>query len=102
MALQLFVCGLKKMSRFSYREKLDLLAQTNAFPQAAELKKMLEEDNERFFKFIDGDDSFKDVPMNDIGGKSDIVDDKGEFRQLNDDENQRQNDNNGYQPLNDD
>ena len=52
----------------SYKEKLDMLEKSSKFPQANALRKMLEEDNQRLFNFIDEGNDLKNVPMNDVGG----------------------------------
>ncbi|KAK8863495.1 hypothetical protein M9Y10_011180 [Tritrichomonas musculus] len=82
----------------SYKEKLDMLEKSNRFPQAGALKKMLEEDNQKLFKFIDDGNDLKNVPMNNIGGDEQNIDSNEHFQQVSNDgpETLASND---YQPL---
>ncbi|OHT02993.1 hypothetical protein TRFO_29752 [Tritrichomonas foetus] len=68
----------------SYRERLDALEKSNRFPKAGALKKLLEEDNQKLFKFIDDGDDLKDVPMNDIGGEDSKIKNDEPMRQVQD------------------
>lgn len=48
----------------SYKEKLDQILKNHQSPQVEALKKMLEDDNERLFKYLDESNDIKsNVPM---------------------------------------
>lgn len=82
----------------SYKEKLDMLEKSNRFPQAGALKKMLEEDNQRLFKFIDDGNDLKNVPMNNIGGDEQNINSNEHFQQVSNDVPETLA-SNEYQPL---
>lgn len=82
----------------SYKDKLDMLEKSSKFPQASALRKMLEEDNQRLFQFIDEGNDFKDIPMNDVGGIEQNIKKDEHFEQIPKDfqKNSQMND---YQPI---
>lgn len=82
----------------SYKEKLDMLEKSSKFPQANALRKMLEEDNQRLFKFIDEGNDLKNVPMNDVGGVEQSTENNEHFEQIPKDFQQNSS-SNDYQPL---
>lgn len=82
----------------SYKEKLDMLEKSSKFPQANALRKMLEEDNQRLFNFIDEGNDLKNVPMNDVGGVEQSTENNEHFEQIPKDFQQNSS-SNDYQPL---
>ena len=81
----------------SYKDKLDMLEKSSKFPQAGALRKMLEEDNQKLFQFIDEGNDLKDVPMNNIGGDIQNTENDMNIQQIPKDNTQVQS--NEYQPF---